>query len=219
MPLLLLVLTFVTGLVDALSFLTLGRVFVANMTGNVVFLGFAVAGAPGFSIVTSIVAIGSFMVGALAGGRLGTSLGAHRGRYMAVATYCEIGLVAIALAVSLATSHDAGVLVLIGVLAIDMGLQNATARRLGVPDLTTTVLTLTLTGIAADSRLAGGRNTRPARRWLAAATMLVGAAVGTFVTLNAGSSMLLALVLVLQIVNGIAAYRVSSSTEAWTAQR
>jgi len=69
-----------------------------------VFLGFALAGAPGFSIVTSIVAIGSFMVGALVGGRLGTSLGAHRGRYVAVVTYCEIGLIAVALAVSLATS-------------------------------------------------------------------------------------------------------------------
>ncbi len=35
------------------------------------------------------------------------------------------------------------------------GVQNATARRLTVGDLTTTVLTLTLTGIAADSWLGG----------------------------------------------------------------
>jgi hypothetical protein len=46
LPLLLLALTVVTGLVDAVSILRLGRVFVANMTGNVVFTGFAVTGAP-----------------------------------------------------------------------------------------------------------------------------------------------------------------------------
>jgi hypothetical protein len=75
LPLFLLVLTFITGLVDALSYLKLGHVFVANMTGNVVFLGFAVANAQDFSIPASVVAIGAFLVGALAGGRLGTIAG------------------------------------------------------------------------------------------------------------------------------------------------
>src|SRR5712675_1522169 len=65
-------------------------------------------------------------------------------------------------------------------LARAMGLQNATARRLGVPDLTTTVLTLTLTGLAADSTLAGGKSPRPGRRLVATASMLLGAAVGAF---------------------------------------
>jgi hypothetical protein len=50
LPPLLLLLTVVTGLVDAASYLKLGHVFVANMTGNVVFLGFAIAGAGGLSI-------------------------------------------------------------------------------------------------------------------------------------------------------------------------
>jgi len=59
-----------------------------------------------------------------------------------------------------------------------MGVQNATARRLAVADLTTTVLTLTLTGIAADSRLGGGSGARTARRILAVAAMLLGAFVG-----------------------------------------
>ena len=80
LPPLLLALTVVTGLVDAFSYLVLGRVFVANMTGNVVFLGFALAGAGGFSIAASLVALGAFSLGALAGGRLSTQLGAHRGR-------------------------------------------------------------------------------------------------------------------------------------------
>src|SRR6266702_4661107 len=75
LPLLLLVLTFVTGLVDAVSYLKLGHVFVANMTGNVVFLGFAVAGTQDFSIAASLVAIAAFLGGALAGGRLGSNAG------------------------------------------------------------------------------------------------------------------------------------------------
>jgi uncharacterized membrane protein YoaK (UPF0700 family) len=63
-------------------------------------------------------------------------------------------------------------------LAIAMGIQNATARRLAIPDLTTTVLTLTLTGIAADSRLAGGTGGHPARRLIAVTAMFTGALVG-----------------------------------------
>src|SRR5271166_4533306 len=63
-------LTFVTGVVDAASYLKLGHVFVANMTGNVVFLGFALAGASGLSAVASLAALASFLLGAFAGGRL-----------------------------------------------------------------------------------------------------------------------------------------------------
>jgi uncharacterized membrane protein YoaK (UPF0700 family) len=70
LPALLLILTGVTGLVDAVSYLKLGHVFVANMTGNVVFLGFAVADAADFTISASLIAIAAFMAGALAGGAL-----------------------------------------------------------------------------------------------------------------------------------------------------
>jgi hypothetical protein len=68
LPPLLIVLTFVTGLVDAVSFLKLGpNVFVANMTGNIVFLGFALAGATNISLLTSVVAVLAFLLGALGG--------------------------------------------------------------------------------------------------------------------------------------------------------
>ncbi len=63
---LLLSLTVVTGLVDAFSYLSLGHVFVANMTGNVVFLAFALAGASGFSMSASLIALGAFSVGSFA---------------------------------------------------------------------------------------------------------------------------------------------------------
>src|SRR2546427_8629409 len=89
LPPLLLGLTVVTGLVDAFSYLVLGHVFVANMTGNVVFLGFALAGASGFSIPASLSALGAFSVGALTGGRLRAHLGAHRGRLLAVGSGLE----------------------------------------------------------------------------------------------------------------------------------
>ena len=64
LPILLLGLTVLTGTIDAVSILSLGRVFVANMTGNVVFVGFALAGAPGFSLAASLFALGGFLVGA-----------------------------------------------------------------------------------------------------------------------------------------------------------
>ena len=219
LPALLLVLTTVTGLVDAVSYLKLGHVFVANMTGNVVFLGFAVADAQDFSIPASLVAISAFLAGAFAGGRLGASAGNHRGRFLAIATYVQIALVGATLVVSAVlfdSSTSLGQYTLIVLLALAMGLQNAAARRLGVPDLTTTVLTLTLTGLAADSTLAGGKNPHPGRRLAATGTMFLGAAIGAFLLFKFGVSAVLALALTLLVLNGIAAYRLASSSAAWT---
>jgi uncharacterized membrane protein YoaK (UPF0700 family) len=217
LPALLLVLTMVTGLVDAVSYLELGHVFVANMTGNVAFLGFAVADAKDFSIAASLVATAAFLGGALAGGRLGASTGQHRGRMLAIAAYVEIALVGAAFAASTLGLGDFERYVLIVLLALAMGVQNATARRLGVPDLTTTVLTLTLTGLAADSALAGGKNPPPGRRLLATFTMFLGAAIGASVDFRFGVSAVLAFTWALLMANGVFAYRVSSSSEPWTA--
>jgi len=219
LPIFLLVLTFVTGLVDAVSYFKLGHVFVANMTGNLVFLGFAVADAADFSVSASLVAICAFLIGAVAGGRLGQAAGQHRGRYLAYAAFFKIALIGAAFALSLAPIDPRGGLFsysLITLLAAAMGLQNASARRLGVPDLTTTVLTLTLTGLAADSALAGGSNAYVARRLVATVTMLAGAVVGAFMIIHAGLSASLALALALQVANGIGASRLLSSSESWT---
>ena len=70
LPLVLLVLTVVSGLIDAVGYLGLGRVFTANMTGNVIVLGFAAVGAPGFSVPLTATSLGCFLLGAAAGGRL-----------------------------------------------------------------------------------------------------------------------------------------------------
>ncbi|MFD7572812.1 YoaK family protein, partial [Streptomyces sp. NPDC059810] len=164
LPPLMLTLTLVTGLVDAVSFLGLGQVFVANMTGNVALLGFALAGAGGLSAPASLVSLASFLVGAVAGGRFGTRFAAHRGRLLASALALQAGLVAAALVIAL-VAHDTvgppGRYALIVALGLAMGMQTAVARRIGVPDLTTTVLTQTLTGLASDSAPARGEKTPP----------------------------------------------------------
>jgi uncharacterized membrane protein YoaK (UPF0700 family) len=219
LPLLLLVLTMVTGLVDAVSYLELGHVFVANMTGNVVFMGFAAAGSRDFSIVTSLLAIAAFLAGALAGGRLAARAGQHRSRHLALALLAKTVLVGTALLIAAWASRPYGEAArhaLVVLLALAMGLQNATARHLAVPDLTTTVLTLTLTGLAADSSLAGGANPRPGRRLLSAATMFGGAAIGAWLLFTSGVTAVLALVLALLAGSALAAWHWSRSADPWT---
>ena len=178
------VLTVTTGLMDAVSVLGLGRIFTANMTGNIVFLGFAAAGIPGFSVARAVVSVVGFVVGALLGGRLGVAMaGVARRRWLLSVAVVESGLCFVAawvgIGYELVTFTPVPTLyTLIVLTAVAMGLRNATVRRLAVPDLTTTVLTLTLTGLAADSTLAGGRNPRLGRRLTAVLAIFAGSAVG-----------------------------------------
>ncbi len=182
---LLLALTIVTGFVDAASYLALGHVFTANMTGNVVFLGFAVAGAPGLSIGRSGAALGAFLMGAVIGGQMAARLNAGRRRFwISVAFAIEAGLLFAATAVSAIPSDlskDAARLyAVIGLTAVAMGLRNAVVRKLAVRDLTTTVLTMTITGLAADSSLAGGTNSGWLRRVSTIVLMFAGAGLGAW---------------------------------------
>ncbi len=218
LPLLLLMLSVITGLVDAVSYLALGHVFVANMTGNIVLLGFALAGAPGLSVPASLAALAAFLLGALAGGRIGMHLHDHRGRHLRAATACAAPLLLIAFLVAVLVgqpvSSSARYALLIP-MGLAMGLQNATARRLAVPDINTTVLTLTLTGIAADSRLAGGPGGHPARRLLAVATIFLGALVGALFVVNVDFSIPLALAAVLMASTALIAHRLSRDAPSW----
>jgi uncharacterized membrane protein YoaK (UPF0700 family) len=161
LPPLLLTLTAVTGVVDAVSILKLGRVFVANMTGNVVFSAFAVVGAPGFSLSASLAALAGFLVGALLGGHLTSRLGQDRGLLLRAGAAAELVLVAAALALTAGLPAAAARDGIAALLALAMGVQNAVARRLAVPDLTTTVLTMTLTA----SRPTCGRPTTAGAGW------------------------------------------------------
>lgn len=218
LPPLLLILTVVTGLVDAVSYLALGHVFVANMTGNVVFLGFALAGAERLSALASVVAMVTFLLGALAGGRLATRFTTHRGRLLRSATAVQTLLTAVtvvAAAVSDGRVTTGLQYTLIVFLGLAMGLQNAVARRLGVPDLTTTVLTLTLTGLAADSTPAGGEAPRPGRRILSVLAMFLGALAGAQLVLHGHLALTLGLALALLAVTSVIAHRLSSADASW----
>jgi uncharacterized membrane protein YoaK (UPF0700 family) len=180
LPGLLLILTAVTGVVDAVSILALGRVFVANMTGNVVFAGFAVVGAPGFSLSASLFALAGFLAGAAIGGALISRAARDRGALLRAGAAAELALAAAALLVAALSgapgaSHGTTAVTggafgpavtdaLAALLAVAMGIQNAVARKLAVPDLTTTVLTMTLTGLGADLRAVLRGSTAPAQR-------------------------------------------------------
>ena len=97
------------------------------------------------------------------------------------ALWLEVALIGAAAVVLAAVDVDPNTFasdVVIAMLALAMGVRNATVRTLGVPDLTTTVLTMTLTGLAADSRLAGGPGKGSPRRTAAVVAMFAGALVG-----------------------------------------
>jgi uncharacterized membrane protein YoaK (UPF0700 family) len=180
----LIALTFTTGLIDAVSFLSLGRVFTANMTGNVVLLAFAMAHVSGLSIARSLTALLAFILGAILGGRVMARASAgSQTRFAAQALLLEVAF--------LFASSFCGVgyrgdlledsfqpFTLIALTALAMGTRNAAVRKLAIPDLTTTVLTLTITGIGADSSLAHGSNPRLTRRIASVAALILGAALG-----------------------------------------
>ncbi|MEV6205548.1 YoaK family protein [Kitasatospora sp. NPDC051914] len=185
-------LTAVSGLIDAISYLGLGHVFTANMTGNVVVIGFALVGTDGFSITGSLTSLAAFLAGSVLAGRLAARHSAgRRAPWLRAALLAETALQAAATAVAFACAPNgaseygtAAGTTLIALLALAMGLRNGTVRKLAVPDLTTTVLTLTLTGLAADSSLAGGDNPRLARRLGAVLAMLAGAAPGAALVIH-----------------------------------
>jgi uncharacterized membrane protein YoaK (UPF0700 family) len=219
LPPLLVAMTVVTGLVDAFSYLLLGHVFVANMTGNVVFLGFAVAGAPGFSIGASVVALVAFGAGSVVGGRIVQRFGRHRAHHLVVATGTQALLLAVSVILALVGSHPfrSGVRYsLIVVLALAMGVQNSSVRRLAVPDLTTTVLTLTVTGIGADSALGGGKGSKSGRRLISVGAMFIGALVGAVLIIHVHVAVPLIFALALVLVVLAASHLSGRSNPAWT---
>lgn len=208
---LLLILSVVTGIVDAISILALGRVFVANMTGNVAFAAFALVGAPGFSLSASLFALAGFLIGAYVGGTLISRAGTDRATLLRAGAVAELVLAAVCLVIA-ALSGDPGTShgtlglgevifgpavtdIVAALLAVTLGIQSAVARKLAVPDLTTTVLTMTLTGLGAEIRAVirsieapgpAHRTARAAlgRRLMAVATIAAGAAVGAALVLH-----------------------------------
>lgn len=192
--LLLLLLTNTAGYVDALSYIALGRVFVANMTGNTVLLGLAVIQADGEAALRA----GLALLGFLAGGALGAWV-VQRGpspaiwpRGVTIALALEwsllvaLALVALPLAPGAAPPGAAARLVaaLVVVSAVAMGMQSAAARRLDVSGVATTFITGTLTTLTTMIATVPPQVTRGRRLLLAVwLTYAVGAMVGGAVML------------------------------------
>ena len=183
-------LTVVSGFVDAVSFLGLGHVFTANMTGNVVLVGFAAAGAPGFSVAASLCALGCFLAGAVAGGRIAARVRPPRALLLVVMAIEATGTAAAAVVAGTVPALSTGWprFTVIALLALTMGTRNSAVRRMGVPDMSTAVLTTVLTGLAAESSLAGGTNPGAGLRTTTVLCMFSGALVGAILVLHVGAA-------------------------------
>jgi uncharacterized membrane protein YoaK (UPF0700 family) len=209
----LLALTLTTGVIDAASYLGLGHVFTANMTGNVVLLGFGLAHAGGLPVVAPLISLGAFLLGATVGGRLGIPIAERHERVVLIAVGVEVGLLLLAAILASATLVRAGsgrAYAIVAVVALAMGIRNAIVRKLAVPNLTTTVLTLTLTGLAADTAGGAARRTPSAIRIFAVVAMLLGAWLGALLEKHSLASPLIA---------AAAAGAVSFGVYAWSTGR
>lgn len=172
---LMLALTFSTGIIDAIGYLGLDRVFTGNMTGNVVILGMGLIGGSGLPVLGPAIALAAFMAGAAAGGRvLRGSADAWTPTHTAL--FAAVAGVIVACAVPLVLISEPPKAVALSItagLGLAMGCQAATARHVAVKDVTTVVVTSTLTGLAADSVLGKGAGQPWKRR--AGAVLLIGA--------------------------------------------
>ncbi len=176
----LVLLTVMTGLVDSVSYLALGNVFVANMTGNIIFLGFGLGGsgtATG-SILSTTLSTLFFCAGASVGGHLAFRRPIHRGLLLGRGTALQTcALVVVALLVTTSGPTGSPVReVLIAILAVSMGWQYALVQRLDVPDFRTIVVTTTVTALVAEP---GQSRERAVRRVLSIGALLLGAAIGS----------------------------------------
>jgi uncharacterized membrane protein YoaK (UPF0700 family) len=181
----LLLLTLATGIVDAVSVLVLGHVFVANMTGNVIFLGFWFVPHSGVDLTAAIVAFVSFLAGTVLGGRFARHIDSEVRLWLTVALGAEVVVLltlSILSGVGVLNYHDNTKLILIAGLAATFGSQNVTARLFGIQELSTTVLTSTIVALGFDSRLAGGTGHREKLRYSAVVTMCAGAVAGATIT-------------------------------------
>ena len=177
----LLLLTFATGLADSISILVLGHVFVANMTGNVIFLGFWLAPKTSIDLTAVVVALPTFVCTTIVSGRLSRYFGERTRPWITTVLATELVLL-VTLSILGGTGvlhyHDSSKLIMIGVLAVTFGLQHSSARQFGIQELSTTVLTSTIVSLGLDSRLAGGTGARQKLRFSVVFTMCAGAFLG-----------------------------------------
>jgi len=138
-------------------------VFVANMTGNVIFLGFWLAPKTSIDLTAVLVALPTFVCTTVLSGRLSRHFGDRARAWISTVLGLEIVLLmtlSILAGAGLLHYHDNSKLVMIGILAVTFGLQHSSARQFGIQELSTTVLTSTIVSLGLDSHLAGGTGAR-----------------------------------------------------------
>jgi len=129
----LLALTFSTGTVDAVSYLALGHVFTANMTGNIVLLGFGIARAGGLPVLAPVISTAAFALGSGFGGILARRVGDRHPAHVGYALGFETLALGTATIIALVTHPHSGRLsgyAMIVCMAMGIGLRNATVRHI-----------------------------------------------------------------------------------------
>jgi uncharacterized membrane protein YoaK (UPF0700 family) len=180
----LLLLTAATGAIDAVSYLSLDKVFTGNMTGNVLFIGFALVGVAGIPLLNNVVALLGFIVGSIISGRI---VGRGHTEKLPISSAWVLivgGIIAIGLGVYWVLAGELphiAILVTTFLLAAVMGGQVSAVKPVGNSDITTIVVTNTLANLARDSRLGGGKGQAWVHRFLAVLCMGVGAAIGAWI--------------------------------------
>lgn len=221
LPAMLVALTMLAGVVDATSILALDHVFVAAVTGNIVFIGLGLTGAAGFSVLASGVALAGFVVGVFPGARLCRLSTGHRGRAVRNVVALKFALaVPVTLLVVLAgeSLHPAARLTVTALLAMSMGAQLALIRYLKVPDLLTAVMTLTTVGVLTE-RGGGRHDPMLIRRGLALLAFVVGVLAGGTLAAYVAPGAALAFGLAIIIAVGLGSHRVSRDEAGWSAPR
>ncbi|AZG48322.1 YoaK family protein [Gordonia insulae] len=197
---LMIILTFTTGINDAVGYLGLDKVFTGNMTGNVVVLGMAIAGGSDLPVLGPAMALVGFMVGAAVGGRVLRQQG-RRWTTGTTVLFATVALIMFGLATTLfVVGEDPSKPTMVTVTTIAataMGIQAAAARVVAVKDVTTVVVTSTITGLAADSVLGSGNGSGTGRRIAAVVAIICGAGIGAaMLHVHMGAALLLAAVLI-----------------------
>lgn len=189
---LLICLTFGSGAVDAISFLGLGRVFTAMMSGNIVLLGLAVGSAARSEALRSAVSLVVYAGGVFAAARLMRGSATPRvwpaglTRALVYGAIAQAGVLAGWLGAS-GHPNQAFEVVLVGFSALAMGLQAGAVARLGVSGVTTTYVTGTLTGLIGALALGSGTRRELARRAVVLVALLAGAGCGALLLTDARS--------------------------------
>jgi uncharacterized membrane protein YoaK (UPF0700 family) len=221
LPAMLVALTALAGIVDAANILRLGGVFVATMTGNLVFVALGLVGAREFAVVPCLLSIGGFVAGALVGGRACRIGRPHRGRAIRNVLHIKLILAAAVTLIAVVFGSHVGPVAsdaMLVLLAISMGAQLAAIRYLKVPDLLTVVLTLTITGTLTERGL-GWSHPAVLRRGIAVLAFVVGAASGGLLMLYVALGAALALGLAIIVGVAVATHLASGSTASWATPR